>query len=154
MVSYFIGNSWLSVIAICMIAALAAFLLYNFYPARVFPGDSLTYSVGGMIAAISILGNFERVAMFFFIPYIIEFVLKARGKLVKQSFGKPSSDGSLDLRYDKLYGLEHIAIFSLKKIGMKPTEKNVVFSIWIFQIIIIILGFIIFRKGIFDYANQ
>ena len=153
LVSYFIGNSWLSVIAMCMIAALMAFLLYNFYPANVFPGDALTYSVGGLIAAISILGNFERVAIFFFIPYFIEIVLKSRGKLVKQSFGKPLADGSLDLKYDKLYGLEHVAIFALKKAGIKPTEKKAVYSIWIFQILIIILGFIIFREGIF-YANK
>ena len=141
LVSYFMGNSWLSVIALCMVASLIAFIFYNFDPAIVFPGDSLTYSVGGLIAAVSILGNFERVAVFFFIPYIIEFVLKTRGRLIKQSFGKPQKDGSLDLRYDKLYGLGHVAIVGLKKTGIKPTEKKVVFSIWIFQIIIIILGF-------------
>jgi len=153
-VVFIMGNSWLSIIALCMIASLLAFLFYNYYPASVFPGDSLTYAVGGLIATISILGNFEKVAVFFFIPYIIETLLKIRGKLARQSFGKPNKDGSLDLRYDKIYGIEHLAIVFLKKLGVKPTERKVVLSIWIFQIIIIIIGFIIFKEGIFRYADQ
>jgi UDP-N-acetylglucosamine--dolichyl-phosphate N-acetylglucosaminephosphotransferase len=132
-----------------MVVCLFAFLFYNFYPARVFPGDVLTYPVGGMIAIMAILGDFEQVAVFFFIPYILEVFLKLRGRLVKQSFGKPNKDGSLGLRYDKIYGLEHLAIRILNKIGIKATEKRVVYLIWSFQILIIILGFIIFRDGIF-----
>lgn len=149
-VSFFMGNSWLTVIALCACASLLAFLLFNFYPARGFPGDTLTYPIGGLIAMLSILGNFEKVALFFFIPYIIEVALKSRGKLLKQSFGKPVEDGSLDLKYDKIYGLEHLSIHLMKKNGIKPTEKRVVFSIWAFQIIIIIIGFLIFKNGIFN----
>lgn len=152
--AFVMGNSWLGVIMLCMIAALLAFLFYNFYPATVFSGNSMTYAIGGLIAITSILGNFEKVAVFFFIPYILEFVLKARGKLIKQSFGRPLPDGSLDLRYEKVYGLEHVTIYLMKKIGMKPTERKVVFSIWTFQILIIIIGFIIFREGIVAYATQ
>ncbi|MEK6850244.1 MAG: glycosyl transferase family 4 [Nanoarchaeota archaeon] len=148
-VAFFTGNSWLAVLGLCMTAALVAFLLYNFYPAKVFPGDVITYSIGGLIAVVAILGNFEKIAIFFFLPYIIEFVLKARGKLTKQSFGKPQKDGSLDLRYNKIYGLEHLSIYLMKKANIKATEKKVVYSIWIFQILIILVGFIIFRKGIF-----
>jgi UDP-N-acetylglucosamine--dolichyl-phosphate N-acetylglucosaminephosphotransferase len=149
LVAFFTGNSWLSIIALCMVASLFAFLFYNFYPAKVFPGDSLTYVVGGLVAIMSILGNFEKVAVFFFIPYIIETLLKARGKLQKQSFGKPNPDGSLGLRYSKLYGLEHVAIVLLKKFNIKPTEKRVVYLIWGFQLVIILLGFLIFNEGIF-----
>lgn len=148
-VAYFTGSGWLSLVTICMIAALVAFLIYNFYPAKVFPGDSLTYPIGALIAIVSILGNFEKIAVFFFIPYILETFLKARGKLTKESYGRLLEDGTLDMPYEKIYGLEHLAIFMMKKFEIKPTEKKVVFSIWIFQIIIIIVGFIIFRRGIF-----
>ncbi len=148
-VSFFMGNTWLSITALCMAASLFAFLIFNFYPAEVFPGNSLTYATGGLIAILAILGDFEKVAVFFFTPYIIETILKSRGKLIKQSFGAPQKDNTLDLRYDKLYGLEHLAIFLLKKANIAPTEKRVVYSIWLFQIFIIILGFIIFREGIF-----
>lgn len=148
-VAFFTGNSWLSVISLCMVASLLAFLFFNSYPARTFPGDSLTYSVGGLIAIMAILGNFEKVALFFFIPYIIETILKSRGKLVKYSFGKPLKDGSLDLLYPKIYGLTHVSILFMKKLNIKPTEVKVTVSIWIFQILVVLAGFIIFKNGIF-----
>lgn len=149
LVAYLTGSSWLALVLLIMVVALIVFLFYNFYPARVFPGDTLTYSIGGLIAISAILGNFEKIAVFFFIPYIIEVVLKCRGKLVKQSFGKVNKDGSLDLLYPKVYGTTHLAILVLKKIGITPTEKRVVYLIWAYQIIIILLGLLIFREGLF-----
>jgi len=148
-VSVYTGNPWLAIIALCMIAALLAFLYYNKHPAQVFPGDVLTYPLGGLIAIIAILGNFEKIAVFFFIPYIMEIILKSRGKLVKQSFGEPKRNYSLDLKYDKIYGLTHLSIYLFKKAGIKATENRVVYSILALQALIIIIGFIIFRKGIF-----
>lgn len=149
LVAFVTGNAWLSIITLCMVASLIAFLVFNFYPAKIFPGDVMTYPIGGLIAVTSILGNFEKIAVFFFIPWILEFFLKARGKFIKQSFGEPLKDGSLDLKYDKIYGLGHLSIYLMKKINIKPTERKVVLSIWLFQIIIIVIGFIIFREGIF-----
>ena len=149
LVAFFTGNAWLSIIALCMIVSLFAFLFYNFSPAQVFPGDSLTYAIGSLIAVMSILGNFEKVAVFFFIPYILETILKSRGRLAKHSFGKPTKEGEILQPYDKVYGLEHLAIKVLKSSGIKPTEKRVVYSLWIFQLMLIIMGFIIFREGIF-----
>jgi UDP-N-acetylglucosamine--dolichyl-phosphate N-acetylglucosaminephosphotransferase len=146
--AYMTGNAWLAVIGLCMVASLIAFLFYNFYPASIFPGDSLTYPIGGMIAIFSILGSFEKIAIFFFIPYIIETGLKLRGKLKKESYGKIMPDGSLENRYKEIYGLEHLAIHLMKKYNIKPTENSVVLSIWAFQLIIIILGFLIFSPGI------
>ncbi|MFH1802120.1 MAG: glycosyl transferase family 4 [archaeon] len=148
-VAYMTGSPWLAVIAICMVAALLAFLIYNFSPALVFPGDSLTYVVGGLIAIMAILGNFEKIAVFFFIPYIIETVLKSRGKLKKQSFGKPGKDGSLSQRYDKIYSLNHVAIVLMEKVRIKPTEIKVVLFVWIFQVLIIVAGFMLFWEGLF-----
>jgi UDP-N-acetylglucosamine--dolichyl-phosphate N-acetylglucosaminephosphotransferase len=148
LVAYLVGNSWLSIIALCMVFPLIAFLIFNFYPAKIFPGDTLTYAVGSLIATLAILGNFEKVALFFFIPYVLEVVLKSRGRLNKYSFGKPNKDGSLDLLYPKIYGLTHLSILIFKKLNIKPTEKRVVYLIWAFQILIIVIGFIIFRNRI------
>lgn len=147
-VAYLTGSSWLAVIGLCMVASLAAFWIFNKVPARVFPGDSLTYSVGGLIAIMAILGNMEKLALVFFIPYIMEIILKTRGKLEKQSWGKPNKDGSLEMPYDKVYGLEHLTILVLKKFKSKVYEKDVVWLINSFQIILILLGFLIFRRYI------
>ena len=39
-----------------MVAALLGFYLYNKYPAKVFPGDSMTWAIGALIAGMAILG--------------------------------------------------------------------------------------------------
>ena len=144
--TFITGNPWLSVISACMVASLFAFYLFNKYPAKVFPGDILTYPVGALIGCIAILGNVEKVALFFFIPYILECFLKLRGKLKKESFASVQDDGSLELRYDKIYGLEHLALVVLKKIkpSHKVYEKEIPLLINLFQLLIIVLGFIWF----------
>ncbi len=144
--TFLTGNSWLSVIALCMAAALIAFYIFNKYPAKIFPGDTLTYPVGALIAVIAILGNIEKIAVFFFIPYILETILKLRGWLRKESFAKLNKDGSLEMPYEKIYGLEHLAIKILKKIkpSKKVYETDVVYLINGFQILIILIGFAIF----------
>jgi UDP-N-acetylglucosamine--dolichyl-phosphate N-acetylglucosaminephosphotransferase len=145
-VTYVTGNSWLRVILLCVVASLLAFYIFNKNPAKVFPGDVLTYSVGILIAITAILGNIEKIALFFFIPYILEMILKSRGKLKKHSFGIPNTDGSLEMPYEKIYGLEHLAIKILKKIkpSHKVYESEVVWLINGFQILIILIGLLLF----------
>jgi UDP-N-acetylglucosamine--dolichyl-phosphate N-acetylglucosaminephosphotransferase len=142
--TYITGNSWLSMICLCAVASLFAFYIFNMHPARTFPGDVLTYFVGALVAIVAILGDIERIALLFFIPYVLEVILKLRGKLKKESFAKLNSDGSLDMPYNKIYGLEHLAIFILKKIkpNKKVYEREVVFLINGFQILVILLSFL------------
>ena len=148
-ISFITGSSWLALIGLIMVASLIAFYLYNKYPAKVFPGDILTYSVGGLIAIMAILGNFEKIAVFVFIPYIIEVFLKLRGRLKKQSFAVPDKDGSLKMPYDKIYGLTHLSLFVLKKFKKKVYEKDVTYLIFVFQIVICLVALIIFKGGLF-----
>ena len=128
-IAYKTGTYWLAVMGLCMVSALAAFMIYNFYPSKIFPGDILTYSVGAMIGIMAIMGNMEKFALIMFIPYFIEFFLKARGKMKKESFGKRLSDGSITNRYKEWYGIEHIAISFLIKIKKKAYEWEVVLLI-------------------------
>ena len=149
LVAYLTGNSWLSIVGLCMVAALFGFYFYNKFPAKVFPGDIMTYSIGALIAGMAILGNFEKIAVFVFIPYIIEVGLKLRGKLKKPSFGIPEKDGSLKLPYKKLYGLTHVSIWLLSKIKKKVYEKDIVYSIFLFQIILCLLSLLLFKEILF-----
>ncbi len=149
-IAYVTGSSWLALIGLCMVASLLVFYYYNKFPAKIFPGDILTYSIGALIASMAILGNFEKIAIFIFIPYIIETMLKLRGRLKKQSFALPQKDWSLEMPYKKIYGLTHLSLFILKKFKKKVYEKDVVYLIFIFQIIICFLALIIFREGIFQ----
>jgi UDP-N-acetylglucosamine--dolichyl-phosphate N-acetylglucosaminephosphotransferase len=95
---------------------------------------------------MAILGNFEKIAVFIFIPYILEFFLKLRGGFGKHSFGKPNKDNSLEMPYNKIYGLEHASIYVLKRLkpSKKVYENEVVWLIHGFQIFLIILAFFIF----------
>lgn len=119
-----------------MIFSLLAFLIYNWYPAKIFPGNVLTYTVGSLIAIISILGNMERLALFVFSLYFLEFFLKARSKFKAESFGKPKKNGELELRYKKIYSLTHFGIWFLKRLKIKTSEKNVVCFILFLQALI------------------
>jgi len=148
-IAYVTGSSWLALVGLIVVVSLIVFYYYNRFPAKVFPGDILTYGIGAMIACMTILGNFEKIAVFVFIPYIIEVILKIRGKLKKQSFGIPNKDNSLEMPYDKVYGLTHLSIFVLSKLKKKVYEKDVVYLIFIFQIIICLLALIIFRTSLF-----
>lgn len=147
-VSYVTGNAWLAVIGMMMVFSLLGFYIFNRYPSRVFPGDSLTLSIGALIAIMSILGNFEKIAMFIFIPYFMETALKLRGNLEKPSFAKPKKDGSLELPFEKIYSLTHLSIYILKRIkpSGKAYEKDVVYLINSFQISIVILAYLMFLR--------
>jgi UDP-N-acetylglucosamine--dolichyl-phosphate N-acetylglucosaminephosphotransferase len=142
-VAYVNNSAWLSMVGFCMVASLLAFWIFNKTPAKVFPGDVLTYSVGALIGTMAILGNFEKVAIIVFIPFMIEMVLKTRGGMKpprKQSFGIPQKDGSLKLPYDKIYGLTHFSIWFLSKFKKKVYENEVVYFIYFIQFIFIIIG--------------
>ncbi|MDD5193311.1 MAG: glycosyl transferase family 4 [Candidatus Nanoarchaeia archaeon] len=150
-VAYMTGGLAWSLIGLIMIGSLVVFYFYNKCPAKVFPGDILTYSIGALIACIVILGNFEKIGVFVFIPYILETILKVRGKLKKQSFCIPQEDGSLEMPYDKIYGLTHLSLWILKKIkkNKKVYEREVVWLIFAFQIIVCLFTLFIFRSSIF-----
>jgi len=138
-VAYATGSAWLGIVGLCMVGALIGFYIFNKTPASVFPGDIVTYVIGALIAGMAILGNFEKIAFVVFIPYIIEVILKVRGGLKKQSFGVPTKNRKIKLPYDKIYGLEHLAIWIL---GSGATEKKVTYLIHAFQILFILIAFL------------
>jgi UDP-N-acetylglucosamine--dolichyl-phosphate N-acetylglucosaminephosphotransferase len=148
-VAYATGSPWLALIGLIMVTSLIAFYFYNRCPAKVFPGDILTYSVGGLIAIMAIFGNFEKIAIFVFIPYILEVFLKVRGRLKKQSFAIPNKDGSLEMPYNKIYAMTHLSLFILKKFKKKVYEKDVVHLIFAFEIILCLSALVLFREALF-----
>tara|TARA_Y100000310_G_scaffold341930_1_gene442953 strand:+ start:37266 stop:38285 length:1020 start_codon:yes stop_codon:yes gene_type:complete len=142
-VAYVTGSPWLAVIGLCMVASLIVFLFFNWFPAKVFSGDVMTYAIGALFISMAILGNFERIAIIVFIPFAIEAILKVlRGKGRKHSFGKPDKDNHLEMPYKKIYGLTHFSIWFLKKIKRNATEVRVVFLIYIMQLVFILLAII------------
>ena len=64
------------VIALLLFASLIAFLHYNRYPARVFPGDVATLTIGAALLPALILGKLEVEGAVIFLPYIADAALK------------------------------------------------------------------------------
>jgi len=76
--SFFFGNAIGLFLSSVLVGSLLAFLCFNWYPAKLLPGDSLTYCIGGAIIAIMIIGHAEAFGLIIFIPWIIEFILHLR----------------------------------------------------------------------------
>jgi UDP-N-acetylglucosamine--dolichyl-phosphate N-acetylglucosaminephosphotransferase len=89
------GFSWVAVLSLCMVFSLLAFLRYNWYPAKIFPGDTATYSIGALIACVAILGNMEKIAMGLFALYFIEFFIKASTRFKGECFSSPTENDIL-----------------------------------------------------------
>jgi len=139
---------WISLLAFIVSASLLAFLYFNWYPAKVFPGNSFTYSIGALIAAIAILGDMERLAVWLFLLYFVEGLLYFRARVIDragdvQAFAKPNEDDSLEMPYEKVYDTTHFAVWFLKRVKEKVYEKDVVRFLLFVQFLIALSGLIL-----------
>jgi UDP-GlcNAc:undecaprenyl-phosphate/decaprenyl-phosphate GlcNAc-1-phosphate transferase len=57
------GEYVIALILACMIGALAGFLPYNFFPAKIFIGDSGALFLGFFLAAISVIGLYKQITI-------------------------------------------------------------------------------------------
>ena len=143
-----VGKLWIAFIAFIVYACLLAFLAFNWYPAKVFPGNSFSYSIGALIATLAILGNMERIAIWLFIPYFLDIVLYFRARVIDkmgdvQAFAKPNEDGSLEMPYEKIYDTTHLALWVLKRVKAKVYERDVVLCVIGFQVLVAVSGLIL-----------
>ncbi len=127
-----------SVIAFTASFSLLAFLIWNWYPAKFLPGDSLTYLVGASFISVVIIGNMEKFGIIIFFPWIIEAFLKLRSKFKARSLGDIQRDGTLRAPYEKIYSLTHVV---MKIRPMK--EWKITSIIIIFEVLICIFAFIV-----------
>ncbi len=133
-------------VVFCLIGfcALLAFMIFNWYPSRVFPGDTMTYPIGSYIAICAILGSVEKFALLLFIPYYLDFLLPLRKRMKVEAFAKVKADGSFDVPYDTIYDSTHLVIHLLKKFKKKVYEKNVVLTILSFELVLAFLCVFLF----------
>ena len=118
--AYVNGSETATLFALLIFASLMAFYTFNKYPAKILPGDSLTYLLGGSIAVIAILGNIERAAIIASIPFFIEFILKWRSRFKAKSYGYYYKGKIKSYHENKIYSLIHL----LTRKG-KYTERQI-----------------------------
>ena len=131
---------WFAVYAsLVMAAALAAFLYYNWYPARVFPGNTMTYAVGAYYAGVVVLGDIAAFGLFMYVLYYVELVLFLRGLahgVYKENFGRPLPDGTLEPPYPRSYSLTHVMIRLLRRLRGRATETGVTVGLMTLQALV------------------
>ncbi|MEM4598971.1 MAG: glycosyl transferase family 4, partial [Candidatus Diapherotrites archaeon] len=141
--SFFTGHVEAFVVGIAMSGSLISFLIFNWYPARVFGGDALTLTGGATIAAMAIIGDMEKLGVFLMSLYFIELILKARSGFKGESFGIPQKDGTLKAP-DKTCSLTHVAM----RLG-RLNERQVVLTLLSIQSIICAIGLSLFYLKLF-----
>eukprot|EP00389_Voromonas_pontica_P003984 GDKH01005903.1.p1 GENE.GDKH01005903.1~~GDKH01005903.1.p1 ORF type:complete len:393 (+),score=83.94 GDKH01005903.1:183-1361(+) len=62
-------------LALPFVAGCLALLSFNWFPSRVFVGDTFTYYAGMFFAVSGILGHYARTLLLFFIPQILNFLI-------------------------------------------------------------------------------
>ncbi|MHC2995257.1 MAG: hypothetical protein IBV53_07145 [Candidatus Atribacteria bacterium] len=85
-IAYIIGQTGALIILVAALGALLATLYYNWYPAKILVGDVGTLSIGAVIASAVIIGNYETAGAIIIIPYLIDFLIKAKNHF-PYSFG-------------------------------------------------------------------
>jgi UDP-N-acetylglucosamine--dolichyl-phosphate N-acetylglucosaminephosphotransferase len=87
----------------------------------------LTYLSGSLVAAGVIIGDMQRAGLTMMLPFMIEFVLKARSKFQASSLGKLRDDGKLDPPYGrKIYSWTHI-LMNLDKLRERDVTIALIF---------------------------
>jgi len=119
-----------------LVAALLAFLFYNRYPSRVFPGDVGTFGMGAVIACVAILADLERAILIMFIPYTVNAVLFFIGKLKREPPPREAQmnpDGTLPA----------LSIWSLRSVLLRihpMKEKTLVYIILLLVAVFSVAG--------------
>jgi len=78
------GSLTVAMLGALLAVAYLGFLFLNWYPARIFPGDTGTLTAGAAVAVIALLSKLEFVAVILSIPAAMDFTLKA---LRRRPFG-------------------------------------------------------------------
>lgn len=135
-VAYLLYPGYLFMPAVILCVSILALLLFNKYPAKVFPGDSGTLLIGAGIAGLMVLRGvlFETIVVaLFFVPHIADILLKAitNPKDMSQSKGRPYDileDGRLSLPKERKFTYDFGKL--ILKIFGPLKEWQIVAIIW------------------------
>lgn len=135
-IALFSGQTTAAILGLAMIGALIGFLMFNWFPAKIFGGDSLTLIVGANLAVMSILGNMETIGIIIMSLFFVEFLIKAKHKFQSECFGIPQKNGTLLAQKEKGSVTQYILALGKGKL----TETKVVLTMLIMQTIICLIA--------------
>ena len=112
--------------------SLLAFLKWNWYPAKIFPGNVGTYLIGAVLAAAIVAGTIKASGFIATIPYMANFILRATARF-NWTVGTTIGDGKI------VAGEEDKALWAL--FMRKPvTERTIVKKCLTIQLVFGILA--------------
>ena len=136
-----LGKYDVTIISMSMLGALIAFLYFNRYPAKIFPGDTGTLIIGAAVVCIAFIGRVKLIALIILMPNIIDAALKfySAGVMNRQQ-QKPTQ-----LNDDGKLVRPQVGFKSLIRLVLrKPiAEKDAVKIIWAIGIIFGVLGILV-----------
>ena len=94
-IAYLIGQTTALIILMAALGALIATLYYNWYPAKILVGDVGTLSIGAVIACAVIIGNYETAGVIIVIPFVVDFLIKAKNHFPGKNWWGVYKDGKL-----------------------------------------------------------
>ena len=134
----FIYNSIESALLLFSLAGgLVAFLKYNWYPAKIFPGNTGTYLIGAVYASAIVAGTINTAGIIATLPYLINFMLRLINRF-NWTVGKTTKNGKIYT--EKTEALW--AIFMKKPTNEKTITKKCITIQAIFGILTIIISYI------------
>lgn len=136
-----LGKYDVTIISMSMLGALIAFLYFNRYPAKIFPGDTGTLIIGAAIVSIAFIGRVKLIALIILMPNIIDAALKfySAGVMNRQQ-QKPTQLNDEGKLVRPEQGFKSLIRLILRK---PIAEKDAVRIIWAIGIIFGILGIIV-----------
>ena len=136
-----LGKYDVTIISMSMLGALIAFLYYNRYPAKIFPGDTGTLIIGAAIVCIAFIGRVKLIAFIVLMPNIIDAALKfySAGFMNRQQ-QKPTQLNDEGKLVRPAVGFKSLNRLVLRK---PIAEKDAVKIIWAIGIAFGLLGIII-----------
>ena len=137
-IAYLIGETTAFLLSIVMLGSLFATLYYNWYPAKILIGDVGTLTIGAVIASIVIIGNYETAGVILIIPYIIDFIIKAKNHF-PYSFGV-YRNGKLYCPDSGPVGLGQL----IMKVSGGISERNLVLVLMGIEVVFGVIAIIIY----------
>jgi len=124
-IAYLMGQITSFIILIAALGALLATLYYNWYPAKILVGDVGTLTIGAIIASAVIIGNYEAAGVILMIPYMVDFLIKAKNHFPGKNWWGIYKDGKLYCPDSSPVGLCQL----IMKLWGGISERNLVLAL-------------------------
>jgi len=136
-----LGKYDVTIISMSMLGALIAFLYYNRYPAKIFPGDTGTLIIGAAVVCIAFIGRVKLIALIVLMPNIIDAALKfySAGVMNRQQ-QKPTQINDEGKLVRPEQGFKSLIRLVLRR---PIAEKDAVKIIWGIGIVFGVLGILV-----------